>query len=104
MAAEGAVCGPEGGGGRALFPAAAAARGMKMYNFNIGDPNKWDFETPEYFKETLRQAVDNTDNGYGDKCLLHKQQTLVGRFLHITGKGKRGEVLHDDLLGQRCEP
>ena len=46
--------------------AAAAARGMKMYNFNIGDPNKWDFETPEYFKETLRQAVDNTDNGYGD--------------------------------------
>ena len=23
--------------------AAAAARGTKMYNFNIGDPNKWDF-------------------------------------------------------------
>lgn len=46
--------------------AAVAARGVKMYNFNIGDPNKWDFETPEYFKETLKQAVDNTDNGYGD--------------------------------------
>ena len=40
-----------------------------------------------------------TDNGYGNNRLLHKQQTLVGRFLHITGKGKRGEVLHDDLLG-----
>jgi len=48
-------------------PAAAAAkRGMKLYNFNIGDPNKWDFETPEYFKATLREAVDRTDNGYGD--------------------------------------
>ena len=47
-----------------LVPAAAAAAcGTKMYNFNIGDPNKWDFKTPEYFKETLRQAVDNTDNG-----------------------------------------
>ncbi|MDR2698254.1 MAG: aminotransferase class I/II-fold pyridoxal phosphate-dependent enzyme, partial [Candidatus Methanoplasma sp.] len=48
-------------------PAAAAAkRGMKLYSFNIGDPNKWDFETPEYFKSALRSAVDNTDNGYGD--------------------------------------
>ncbi|AIZ56549.1 L-alanine aminotransferase apoenzyme [Candidatus Methanoplasma termitum] len=48
-------------------PAAAAAkRGMKLYNFNIGDPNKWDFETPEYFKSTLRRAVDCIDNGYGD--------------------------------------
>lgn len=48
-------------------PAAqVAATGMRMFNFNIGDPNKWDFQTPEYFKETLRQAVDNTDNGYAD--------------------------------------
>ncbi|MDR1404184.1 MAG: aminotransferase class I/II-fold pyridoxal phosphate-dependent enzyme [Candidatus Methanoplasma sp.] len=46
--------------------AAAAARGTKLYNLNIGDPNKWDFETPEYFKATLREAVDSTDNGYGD--------------------------------------
>ncbi len=48
-------------------PAAeAAASGMKMLNLNIGDPNKWDFETPEYFKQTLREAVDVVDNGYGD--------------------------------------
>ncbi|MDR3075146.1 MAG: aminotransferase class I/II-fold pyridoxal phosphate-dependent enzyme [Candidatus Methanoplasma sp.] len=48
-------------------PAAAAAKkGMKLYSFNIGDPNKWDFETPEHFKSALRNAVDNTDNGYGD--------------------------------------
>ncbi|MCH3977746.1 MAG: aminotransferase class I/II-fold pyridoxal phosphate-dependent enzyme [Candidatus Methanomethylophilus sp.] len=60
--------------------AAAAARGMKMYNFNIGDPNKWDFETPEYFKETLRQAVDNTDNGYGDsQGNLDLREAIVDR-------------------------
>ena len=67
-------------------PAAAAARGMKMYNFNIGDPNKWDFETPEYFKETLRQAVDNTDNGYGDsQGNLNLRQAIVDREFEKNG-------------------
>ena len=48
-------------------PAAEAERaGMKLCRLNIGDPNKWDFETPEYFKQTLREAVDQVDNGYGD--------------------------------------
>lgn len=42
------------------------AEGKQLIKLNIGDPNKWDFETPEYFKEALRNAVDNTDNGYGD--------------------------------------
>ena len=48
-------------------PAAqAAANGKKLLRLNIGDPNKWDFQTPEYFKATLRAAVDEVDNGYGD--------------------------------------
>ena len=48
-------------------PAAEAEKaGMKLIRLNIGDPNKWDFETPEYFKQTLREAVDQVDNGYGD--------------------------------------
>ncbi|MCL1904914.1 MAG: aminotransferase class I/II-fold pyridoxal phosphate-dependent enzyme [Methanomassiliicoccaceae archaeon] len=41
-------------------------QGKKMIWLNIGDPNKWDFETPEYFKAALREAVDRVDNGYGD--------------------------------------
>lgn len=44
----------------------AEKSGMKVIRLNIGDPNKWDFETPEYFKAALREAVDNVDNGYGD--------------------------------------
>lgn len=48
-------------------PAARAREaGLDVLDLNIGDPNKWDFETPEYFKATLRAAVDETDNGYGD--------------------------------------
>lgn len=70
-----------------LVPAAAAAAcGTKMYNFNIGDPNKWDFKTPEYFKETLRQAVDNTDNGYGDsQGSIGLRQAIVDREYEKNG-------------------
>lgn len=44
----------------------AQKAGKKIIGLNIGDPNKWDFQTPEYFKEKLRRAVDETDNGYGN--------------------------------------
>ena len=44
----------------------AAAAGKDVIRLNIGDPNKWDFETPEYFKAALRESVDRVDNGYGD--------------------------------------
>ena len=62
-------------------PAAAAAKaGKKLLDLNIGDPNKWDFETPEYFKATLRAAVDETDNGYGDsQGNLDLREAIVDR-------------------------
>ncbi len=41
-------------------------QGAKVIRLNIGDPNKWDFEIPEYFKAALREAVDRVDSGYGD--------------------------------------
>ena len=50
----------------AVPAAKLAAEGRKLCMFNIGDPNKWDFETPSYFKTALRKSVDHTDNGYGD--------------------------------------
>ena len=50
----------------AVPAAKLAAQGRKLCMLNIGDPNKWDFETPSYFKAALRKAVDHTDNGYGD--------------------------------------
>ena len=75
--------------------AAAAARGTKMYNFNIGDPNKWDFETPEYFKETLRQAVDRTDNGYGDsQGNLDLRQAIVDREYEKNGVSIKAEDVY----------
>lgn len=28
-----------------------SAKGMKIYPFNIGDPNKFDFDTPQFLKD-----------------------------------------------------
>lgn len=50
----------------AVPAAKLAEQGRELCMLNIGDPNKWDFETPAYFKNALRKAVDHTDNGYGD--------------------------------------
>lgn len=62
-------------------PAAEAAKaGKKLLSLNIGDPNKWDFETPEYFKATLRAAVDEVDNGYGEsQGNLDLREAIVDR-------------------------
>ncbi len=68
-------------------PAAEAEKtGMKMYKLNIGDPNKWDFETPEYFKQTLREAVDQVDNGYGDsQGEMNLREAIVKREYEKNG-------------------
>ncbi|MCL2711899.1 MAG: aminotransferase class I/II-fold pyridoxal phosphate-dependent enzyme [Methanomassiliicoccaceae archaeon] len=55
-------------------------QGKRMIKLNIGDPNKWDFQTPEYFKAALQEAVDRTDNGYGDsQGSLELRQAIVDR-------------------------
>lgn len=74
-------------------PAAAAKKaGVKLLDLNIGDPNKWDFQTPEYFKATLRAAVDETDNGYGDsQGNLDLREAIVQREYE-----KNGAVITSD--------
>ncbi len=74
-------------------PAAEAEKaGMKLYKLNIGDPNKWDFETPEYFKQTLREAVDKVDNGYGDsQGEIALREAIVDRE-----KEKHGAIISTD--------
>ncbi|MBO4568909.1 MAG: aminotransferase class I/II-fold pyridoxal phosphate-dependent enzyme [Candidatus Methanomethylophilaceae archaeon] len=76
-------------------PAAEAAKaGKKLLNLNIGDPNKWDFETPEYFKQTLREAVDLVDNGYGDS----QGQPDLRRAIVRREKEKNGvDISEDDV-------
>lgn len=39
-------------------------KGIELLKLNIGDPNKYDFDTPEHIKRALCDAVMTGDNGY----------------------------------------
>ncbi len=39
-------------------------KGYKILHLNIGDPNKYDFDTPPHMKEALYQATLKGENGY----------------------------------------
>jgi len=48
--------------------------GKKMYFFNLGDPNKFDFDTPQYMKDALIKALEEGGGYYsvsqGDPDLI----------------------------------
>jgi len=50
-----------------LYPARELEKkGIEVIKLHIGDPNKFDFETPDFMKEALCRAVDRIDQGYAD--------------------------------------
>lgn len=65
--------------------------GKKLYYFNIGDPDKYDFDTPEFLKNALMEAVTkNKANYYSDsmgdlslrKEIINRQKRLWGTDLN----------------------
>ena len=40
------------------------AKGIKVLHLNIGDPNKYDFDTPQHMKDALYKAANDGYNGY----------------------------------------
>jgi len=40
------------------------ATGAKVIRLNIGDPNAYDFDTPQHMKDALAEAVEGAKNGY----------------------------------------
>ncbi len=43
--------------------------GKKLYYFNIGDPNKYDFDTPDFLKSALIEAInEDKANAYSDSA------------------------------------
>ncbi|MDI3482413.1 MAG: alanine-synthesizing transaminase [Candidatus Methanomethylophilaceae archaeon] len=70
-------------------------KGAEVIRMNIGDPNKWDFETPEYFKAALREAVDMVDNGYGDsQGSIELREAIVDREFEKHG----ARISADDVI------
>lgn len=39
-------------------------KGIKILHLNIGDPNKYDFDTPQHMKDALYEATNQGYNGY----------------------------------------
>jgi alanine-synthesizing transaminase len=39
-------------------------KGIKVLHLNIGDPNKYDFDTPQHMKDALYEAANEGYNGY----------------------------------------
>ncbi|MEA3558324.1 MAG: aminotransferase class I/II-fold pyridoxal phosphate-dependent enzyme [Candidatus Thermoplasmatota archaeon] len=39
-------------------------KGHRILKLNIGDPNKYDFDTPQFIKDSVKEAIDLGLNGY----------------------------------------
>ncbi|WP_455140723.1 aminotransferase class I/II-fold pyridoxal phosphate-dependent enzyme [Candidatus Hodarchaeum mangrovi] len=66
-------------------------KGKKLYYFNIGDPDKFDFDTPNYLKSALIKALNEPfANAYSDsagnqnlrKAIADRQERLWGTKLN----------------------
>ena len=61
--------------------------GKKLYYFNIGDPNKYDFDTPQFLKDALIEAVTvEKANYYSDSAgELDLREAIVKRQKRLWG-------------------
>jgi len=73
-----------------LLPARELEKqGHEIIKLHIGDPNKFDFETPKHVRDALCAAVEKCDNGYEEsegnvelrKALIEKER--VQNDLHV---------------------
>ncbi|MHA1596160.1 MAG: aminotransferase class I/II-fold pyridoxal phosphate-dependent enzyme, partial [Candidatus Asgardarchaeia archaeon] len=55
------------------------AKGRKIIYLNIGDPLKYDFDTPEGLKEEMYKAVKNGKNGYSDSKGLSELREAISK-------------------------
>jgi len=55
-------------------------QGKKILHLNIGDPNKYDFDTPQHMKDALYEATNQNYNGYSPSEGYHElRQAIVDR-------------------------
>src|SRR3989338_808933 len=80
---------------RDLLKIVKELKGMKTYPFNIGDPNKFDFDTPEFLKNELIKAVKER-NGYYSEAEgdMELRKTIVER----ENKKNNASITEDDVI------
>jgi len=69
--------------------------GKKIYYFNTGDPNKFDFDTPEYLKEELIKVVRGKSGFYSDS---QGDEALIQAIVERENKKNNLVLTRDDVL------
>ncbi|UCF13462.1 MAG: aminotransferase class I/II-fold pyridoxal phosphate-dependent enzyme [Thermoplasmatales archaeon] len=55
-------------------------KGIEVLHLNIGDPNKYDFDTPQHMKDTLYKVANEGNNGYApSEGYLELRDAIVNR-------------------------
>jgi aspartate/methionine/tyrosine aminotransferase len=67
----------------------------KIYYFNIGDPNKFDFDTPDYLKEELIKVVNGKSGFYSDS---QGDEALIQAVTERENKKNNLSLTSDDVL------
>ena len=62
-----------------------AQSGKEMLYLNIGDPNKFDFETPPHMVEAIHKALVDNHNGYSPASGIQEAIDAVEREAHRKG-------------------
>ena len=70
-----------------LLPARVLEKkGHEIIKLHIGDPNKWDFETPKHVRDALCRAVEINDNGYADsEGYVELRRAILEKERHKNG-------------------
>jgi len=69
--------------------------GKKIYCFNIGDPNKFDFDTPKYLKEELAKVARERAGYYSDS---QGDASLIEAIVERENKKNKLSLTPEDVL------
>jgi len=72
-----------------------AKTGKKIYYFNIGDPDKFDFDTPKYLKEELAKVAIGKSGFYSDS---QGDPSLIEAIVERENKKNKLNLTNDDVL------
>jgi tyrosine/nicotianamine family aminotransferase len=65
-------------------------KGIEVLHLNIGDPNKYDFDTPQHMKEALYQAAIDGYNGYTPSEGYQELRNAI-----VSREKKRNNITYD---------
>lgn len=69
-----------------------ARSGKEMLYLNIGDPNKFDFETPPHMVEAVHKALVDNKNGYSPASGIQEARDAVEREVARKGIGNVNDI------------